>query len=142
MPEITGTFAYGDGKQVAAALDYDGDERTVLLAELTLHLPADQQGEADGFTSENPLARGSIAYDRDPGNACLETVVAPRGGLLAYTVTATIDGHAISEHGVTGGETNLAWRCALPPRTPIVPATGVVHELTLEGGVSAADDAN
>lgn len=141
MAILEGTFTTKATGTVAVCVDHDGDDRAAALVELTLHLPG-EASDADVFTTDSPRLVGDVVYDRDPGNACLETLVAPRRGMVRYTIIATVNGHEMHEHGVTGGETNMAWRTTLDerpvvtePETPGVTHTQEIHRTLAPSGV-------
>lgn len=146
MSELKGSFTYGGVDTVEVTVDFEGDTKEVLAAEFILHLAQDSKDDADTFKGEGmDRLFGSIAYDRDPGNACLETVLAAKGDRLGYTVKATVNGNEMHEHGVTGGETNISWRTRLGPRPVVTPPdtgdrTPVTHEMTLESGIAASGE--
>lgn len=146
MAEVTATFTYGPKPNaLSVAIQYEGDDTTIALGELTLHVPATHKTDKDAFTCEAPAFRGSVVYDRDPGQAALQLLVLQRrvdakAPYKPYTLIATVDGHEMHSHTVMGDESWIAWQTTLPDRPVLAAPTGTVTELNLEGGVSAAGD--
>jgi hypothetical protein len=132
-----GTFTYGDPPStVTIAVDHDGEERIIALAELTLHLPEHLRAAGDAFTGEGPRSVGSVVYDQDPGNAWLAVFVASREERTHFTLIVTVDGHEMHDYCVTGAESHLSWRTRLPARVAATAPSGAVHEVALADAVS------